>query len=144
MDGSTAPSGLKIPFGDLPSEFRFAADRLRRTAVAGFFAEIDFVRRDRLPGDEGMGLAVVAGKEGGGMVTALVAVDAFVVDEERTAGVLGKAMDGSGHEPSIRESGGLLSPRRESRGSGRRNFPKRWAGAVTRNFAPRAEFDGWS
>lgn len=114
MDGSMVPSGLRILSGDSSSEFRFATDRLRRTAVEGFFAQVDFVRRHGLTGDEGMGRAIVPGKEGRGMVTALVAVDALVADKEGTGGVLGITMDGLSHESRIRAAAANLSSWRES------------------------------
>ncbi len=67
-------------------------DRLDRATIKGLFAETDLLRRLRLSGDKGMRRPVIPREKRGSMVTALVAVDAFIVDVEGAGSVLRVSM----------------------------------------------------
>jgi hypothetical protein len=93
---------LRTRSSDPSSALLVADDRPDRAAIERFFAAADFLRIRGLPGDEGMRRAVVPLEKSGSVMAALVAVNAFVADEERTGDILGVTMDGLGHEWKIR------------------------------------------
>jgi len=74
------------------SAFDLPRDCLDRATVESLFADADLLRSLWLSGDEGMRRPVIPREKGGSMVTAQVAVDAFVVDVKGAGSVLGVSM----------------------------------------------------